>query len=198
MDDSNNQQSEQPKPSPQSKPWRHKNKHSSKKKWVTLGIIAAIIVVSAVFGWYIIYGQKTTTAPEIITRTTDEIQQIINNAETQLNSGDTSGAKSTYEKAIEQTSDAAQKSSLLMSSASLYYEEGNYDQALVLAKQAESYKLDENVASMTAEIYKMKGDKQNAIIYYQKSISLIDKTNSIDDSTLYYQNEIDALNGVGN
>jgi hypothetical protein len=47
-------------------------------------------------------------------------------------------------------------------------------------------------------MYKMKGDKQNAIIYYQKSISLIDKTNSVDDNTLYYQNEINALNGVGN
>ncbi len=170
-------------------------KHLSHKKWMIIVSIIIFIVGSAVFGWYVIYGQQSDT-PQIVTRTTDQIQQIISDADAQLNSGNASGAKSAYEQAIGQTSDTAQKSSLLISNAALYYEEGNYDQALALAKQAETYKLDENVASMTAEIYKMKGDKQNAIIYYQKSISFINKENSVDDNTLYYQNQIDILNRV--
>jgi tetratricopeptide (TPR) repeat protein len=172
-------------------------KHIARKKMLII-IVAAIIVAGSIGAWLYVQGQKHTDTTPTVTRTTDQIQQIVSDADAKANSGDISGAKTAYDNAIKQTSDAAQKSYLLIGDASLYYDEGNYDQALVLAKQAESYKLDENVASMMAEMYKMKGDKQNAIIYYQKSISLIDKTNSVDDNTLYYQNEINALNGVGN
>lgn len=196
MDDSNKRQPEQPQAPQQSH--HHKRKHSSRKKWLI--VLATVIILAGSFGaWFYIQDQmQKNAAPAIVTRTTDQIQQITDEADAKANSGDVGGAQAAYKNAIDETNDSAQKSYLLMGNASLYYNDGNYDQALVLAKQAESYKLDENVASMTAEIYKMKGDKQNAILYYQKSISLIDKTNLLDDNILYYQNEINALNGVSN
>lgn len=174
-------------------------KQIARKKWLIIIVVVILVVGGGVGGWLYLSksdSKKPAINVPIVTRTTDQIQQITVAADAKANSGDVSGGQAAYDAAVQQTSNPDQKSYLLIGEASLYYDAGNYDQALVLAKQAESYKLDENVASMMAEMYKMKGDKQNAIIYYQKSISLIDKANPIDDNTQYYQNEIDALNGV--
>ncbi len=169
---------------------------SKRKKLIIGGAIAILLVTIGLGVWFLIQSQKPKIP--IITRTTEQINQVVTDADVLASSGDISGAKTAYNQAVDQTSDATQKSYLLISNASLYYEEGNYDQALIIAKQAEAYKLDENVASMMAEMYKMKGDKQNAIIYYKKSIDLTDKTSEMTDNTLYYQTEIDILNGAAN
>jgi tetratricopeptide (TPR) repeat protein len=167
---------------------------SKRKKLIVIGAVVILLIAIGLGVWFLIQSQKPKVT--IIPRTTDQINQVVTDADTLASSGNIAGAKAAYSQAIDQTSDATQKSYLLISDASLYYEEGNYDQAIILAKQAESYKLDENVASMMAEIYKTKGDKQNAIVYYKKAIDLTDKTSEMNDNTLYYQNEIDVLNGV--
>ena len=181
----------------QQKPWRHKRKHSAKKKWLVIGVVAIVLIAGGVGGWLFISGQKLKTQ-SIVARTSEQLGQVAIDANTLVEIGDTSGAKTTYEKAIKQTSGATQKVVLLIGDASIYFDEGNYDKALTIAKQAESIKLDENVAAFIAGIYRVKGDKQNAITYYQTAISMANKADSASDRSSYYQNEIDILNGTGN
>lgn len=191
MDDSNKQQPEQPQQPHQSR--HHKRKHSSKKKWVIIGVVAAIILIGGSTGGYVIISnQNSTKTPEVKT-----VEQIDADAQAQADGGNVSGAKAAYDDAIKNTSDTGQKVVLLIGEASVFYGEGDYNQALSIAKQAEEIDTtNENIVAFIAEIYRSNGDKQNALIYYQKAISLTGKIDPTEDRTLYYQNEIDILNGV--
>jgi tetratricopeptide (TPR) repeat protein len=177
------------------KPWRHKKKHSSGKKWLIIGVVLVVVIAGGVGGWFYLYKNNQKQSVAKVTRTSDQIDQVISDANALAANGDTSGAKKAYDSAIQQTSDSVQKQALLAGDASIYYNDENYDQALVVAKQAESIKLDSNLAALIAEIYRIKGDSKNAIMYYQKAITLGNQTNPDDNHSLFYQDEINGLEG---
>ena len=197
MDDNTKQQPEQPA-QPHSK-HHHKSKHSSKKKWVIIGaVVFVLLVAGGIGGWLLISSSQKAKAPAVITRTSDQIDRVVSDANTLADNNDTNGAKAAYDNAIKQTSDASQKATLLVGDASIFYDNGEYDQALTIAKQAEAIKLDVGLAAFIAEIYRIKGDSQNAILYYQKAIDLTDKSVPEEDHSAFYQSEIDGIKGVNN
>ncbi|MEI7918539.1 MAG: tetratricopeptide repeat protein [Candidatus Saccharibacteria bacterium] len=172
-------------------------KRLSKRKKLIIGIAVVVVMIAIATGaWFFIQTRQLSTP--VVARTTDQIGQIVTDANALADNGDVTGAKKAYDTAVAQTTDPAQKQTLLAGDAAVYYNDGDYDKALALAKQSEAISLDSGLASFIAEIYRNKGDKQNAISYYQKAISLTDKINSADDFTEYYQNEINILNGATN
>lgn len=160
-----------------------------------LGIIIGVVVLffSGVATWLIISNQKSSQ----VARIAKETSQTVENAKKLANNGSIDDAKTAYDGAIKKTEDPYQKSVLLLSKATLYYNDGKYDDALATAKEAESINQTDNITNFIARIYEKKGDKQKAIEYYQKTITLIDKSQPLADSDAkYYQSKIESLGGA--
>ena len=171
MDDSNKQQPEQQQAPHQSH--HHKRKHSSKKKWLIIGAIVIVLFIGGgITGWMFMSSQQPAPASSL---TEEQFDQTISDAQTLANNGDTNGAIAAYDNAVKATNDAYQKSVITLEKAVMYLNEKNYEQALVIAKQAEVINVNFEVVKIIAQIYDEKGDKQNAITYYKKTIELIDK-----------------------
>ena len=190
MDDSNNQQ-----PQPQQQ-HHHKRKHSSKKKRLIIGAVVIMLFIGGVVtGWMFMSNQQPAPASSPLSE--EQFNQTISDAQTMVNNGDTSGASVAYDNAVKATNDAYQKSVITLEKAVMYLNEKNYEQALVIAKQAEAININFEVVKIIAQIYDEKGDKQNAIIYYQKTIELIDKNDPMaSDDAEYYQGLITELGGT--
>lgn len=181
----------------QQKPWRHKRKHSPKKKWlVIVSLSILILVVGATLYWF--YSQSNQVS--IVNRTDDEIKQIVNKTEQLNDDGESGQSKSELQRAIKETTESSQKADLLDSLAYIYYDNGNYDQALATALEAESLNgndVSDGTKAFIASIYEAMGDKQNAINYYQQAIKLLDESYwwygiRLND----YQNSITELGGA--
>jgi len=166
---------------------------SRKKKWVIGIIITILLIVGSATAWLIISNQKSSQ----VARIAKETSQTVEDAKKLANNGSIDDAKTAYDGAIKKTEDPYQKSVLLLSKATLYYNDGKYDDALATAKEAESINQTDNVTNFIARIYEKKGDKQKAIEYYQKTITLIDKSQPLANADAkYYQSKIEALGGA--
>ncbi len=169
------------------------------KNWIIIVTVTIIIAVGGAVNYWLFVSNQTVTIPQNINTSdvTDATDQTDTNAEILANNGDITGAKTLYDDAINQTDDPIDKSSLLLSKATVSFNAGNYDDALLDTKQAEA--LDNNVVitGFIAQIYEKKGDKQKAIEYYQKAITLVDIKQPLSgDDIKHYQSKIQLLGGA--
>ncbi len=185
--------SDKPKKERHLKKFRRLIKRLFAKKWLVISLV--VILVASVGGGVWLY---VTSHKQVVqsAKTDDVINQTVVSAAAQANGGDTVGAVAAYDKAISDTTDSAQKRTLLLGKASVYYNEGNYDQALLFAQQAESIGNSADVAEFFGSIYDAKGDSQKAIEYYQKAIDLAKAIDPEDSRIDYDKSQIEALGGV--
>lgn len=169
-----------------------------KKKIVLIIITIVLCVIGIAEAWYIIQQQKQTQQQgqeETQKTTVDDTQSILDKANTLEQSGDTAAAQKVYDDAIANSGNAAQKSYFTLSKATPLMNEGKFDEAIAIGKEAE--KIDANVSVMRflANVYDAAGDKQNAIIYYQKAIDMTDDSDPMGESNKqHYQQAIERLN----
>lgn len=176
-------------------------KITKKMSWKKISIliisIAVLIVAGGVTAWFVMSNQKTSNEKDSKNYPSKEVVKAAQDAQKLISSGKTDEASKLYDDEIANTSDPYQKARLLLSKAIMIYNKGEYDNALTVAKQAESYDSNESSAAFIAQIYTMKGDKQKAIEYYQKVISLMDKSQPTYESELqYYNDSIKELGGT--
>jgi len=125
------------------------------------------------------------------------VTETIASAQKSVASGKASDAVKTIDNAIKLTTDVKSRSYLQLVKSTTYYNDGNYDGALDAALASEANNRDSNIEQVIATIYEQKGDKKDAVNYYQKAIGLVDKSSPTGSSDIqYYQNKIDYLNGV--
>ena len=174
-------------------------KRLSKRKKFIISAVVVVLIISAGFVWYVIYGQKDnlTKTPEAKT-----LDQINTEAKVLIDSGNTSAAKTEYVDAIKVTTSPEDKYFLLQNLSNVYLNDGEYDQALVVALEmdtADPSSVSDASKSLIASIYAAKGDKQQAIKYYQEAIGLVDPTYDWASQRIStYQTKINELNGVNN
>jgi predicted negative regulator of RcsB-dependent stress response len=176
-------------------------KHSKRKKWLIVCVIIIVLLGGGgATAWYFLYGQKPKTSTTNTTKTVNQaVATAVSDAQTLANNGNTTAAAAKYDVAIKSSTDNTQKSIIMSSKATLYFNTGDYNGALVAAKEAEAVDKTKNVESFIGQIYEKMGDKQNAIKYYQNAIALVDKSQPMADSYIdYIQTKIDELSGVGN
>jgi tetratricopeptide (TPR) repeat protein len=177
-------------------------KHFSRKKWLIISVVIVVLFVGgAISGWLFISRKATPAAPQVTTDATQVVStktdQTLSDAQQLAYSGKSSDAQTLYDNALKTTDDPYQKGVLLMGKAVLLFRQAKYDEALAVALDAEAASQSASTAQFIAQIYKKKSDTNNAIAYYQKAISLIDKTSPLADSDAqYYQAEITALGGA--
>lgn len=179
-------------------PIKSSKKHfPRKKRWIIGAILVVILVAAAVSAgtWFVVNrNQQPTVQTQDVIKATS---QTVSSAQALANNGKLDEAKAAYDNAAKNASDDDQKSIFLSQKATLLFNTGNYDEALVVALEAESAKKDAAIEGFIAQIYEKKGDKQKAIEYCQNAIDLVDKSQSVSDSDIqYYQSVIRRLGGV--
>lgn len=169
-----------------------KKKWLSRKKLIIIVAIAIIIIGGAVSAWFFISGGEKSSST-----INNEISQTTTNANKLAYDGKVSDAEATYDNAIKKTDDPYQKSILLVSKATLSFNIGKYDEALVIAKKAEAIDQNDTVLSFIAQIYEKKSDSKNAIKYYQKAIASVSNSDPTSSSTIeYYKYKVKSLSAV--
>lgn len=109
---------------------------------------------------------NTPTAQQVYVNRIDQATALIAK-------GDTAGALALYDKAIQETSDKNERQSLLITKASLAMDAKQYDQALSTIAEADKLGSNATTLGYTARIYEAKGDKADALVYYQKAVTLL-------------------------
>lgn len=158
---------------------------------VLLAIVLLIAVSLVIIFWYSETVLKKTQKPTNLKLTVS--QTTLKAISTELNSGYEEAVK-VYDEQINLTSNDTEKQTLMMSKSALYYDQKNYAKALEIALQADNLVSDQNSNQFIAKIYQALGEKQKAIDYYKKAITLITPENplaSFDRET--YQNKINEL-----
>ena len=181
----------------QKQPVFKKTKNFMTKKRMVIGIIVIVLIVSGGVGSWIYFSNKKsasektatplTQGEKLIVKTQQDTQKIVNYG------GKISDAETIYDDAVS-TADDQTKATLFWQKASMYFNAGQYDDAIASAKQSEAINKTENIEQFIAMCYEQKGDTPNAILYYQNAIALVEKSDpSAEAKIKNYQSSIDAL-----
>ena len=186
MDGSNQQQSVFPKP-----------KLKINKKRLIVVIIVGLVLVGGVIGSFV-YVSMQKSASEKNTAQEAERKQVASitaeKAQKLSYDGDPAEAILMLDNALKTTNSIQTKSYFTTCKATIYYNNGDYDKALIVAAESESYAKNDTIEKLIAMIYEKKGDNQNAVKYYKIAISLVDKTKPMaSDDIKEYQTQIDIL-----
>ena len=170
-------------------------KHSSRKKRWIVSFVLILVLCGVIVAWFVVTREKKTTPQtQDINKATS---QTVSDAQALANNGKVDAAKAAYDAAAKNTNDNDQKSIFLSQKATLLFNNAQYEEALVVALEAESAKKDATAEGFIAQIYEKKGDKQKAIEYYQSALVLVDKSQPTSDVDIqYYQSVIRRLGGV--
>jgi len=176
-----------------------KKRHVQKKWRIIIVIIIILLIGVAASGWIYLYIQKSNAnrITSIETKRKNTINQTADKAQQLVKSGQQSQAIAYIDKIIQTTDDIQTKAILLLNKATTYYNNGKYDEALTAAKASEALERNDNIEKFIASIYAIRGDNQNAIKYYKKAITLVDKSQPLSGSDIQdYKNKIDRLSGA--
>ncbi|MGE5327852.1 MAG: tetratricopeptide repeat protein [Thiobacillus sp.] len=176
-----------------------KKRTFSLKKWQLLGLCVAIVLISLLIFWVVNTQNKSTQdAEEKSSRRASALNTADESAEAVISKGGSvNDAAKVYQDSVNATGDNSTKAGLLFNEAVLYFNNGNLDKALELALQSLEFDNNEGTDRFLAVVYESKGDKVNAIKYYQMAIDNIVtiKDSGNGYSVEYYQNKIKELQG---
>jgi Tfp pilus assembly protein PilF len=169
-------------------------KHTLKRMLPGLGILLLVVVVALAAGggvrWW--QQQKTKDRPPV-----QVVAKEVTQAQNQAISGDFDKAHETVKKALDKPSLSSQERyDLLMQQGLTYESQKNYSAAMESFRAAEALKKTMDVAQCIARMADSLGDKQLAITYYKKAITLIPEDDVMKDSLKkYFNNNIIVLEG---
>lgn len=139
-----------------------------KRRLVFLVVSLVVLVVAIGGAWFVWHKHKKPNTPPLTG------QAAVDAAIEQGNQGNTNAALNTLNTAINSTTDNAQKSALYLQQGDTYENAQNYQAALTSYQKAAQYGgLTYNLAQAIAQAAQQAGNKQVAIEYYQKAITLI-------------------------
>lgn len=172
----------------------NKSTTSQKKQSFVKKLLLGLLILAILVGvWYFFVKQVNPAATE---KTVADRNTVMSDAKRLAYSGKIDEAATLYDDAVSATSDSYEKSMLLISKATIYFNESKYDEALSITLEAEGIKPTETGTHLTAQIYEKLGDNQKAAEYYRKAIPLVDKTKPLaDDDIAYYEYMAQWLTG---
>lgn len=171
------------------------SRHKLRRVLIGVGAALLVAVVSLAAGagmrwWQQQREYSRLSKPEAVSKEATEAQDLTLR-------GDFDKAHDTINKALDNpklSSDA--KYELFMQQGGAYEGQEKNDKAMESYRQAESLKETQIVTEAIARLAEAKGDKELAIRYYQKAISLIPSDDVMKDGTKkYYEDQIFVLQG---
>lgn len=182
-----------------------KNGHLRKKLLITIVMFFVVAAVGGACAWCYFYSQKPTTSnsdtinPEQ-TAKNNYVATVTSNVQKKVTEGSSvADATLLYDEAIKASNDVETRSMLYLEKSTTYLNNGHIDEALAAALKSEAELQNENIDQYIAGIYVTKGDKQNAIKYYQKAIDLIGSDDPLSGADAQsYRELIQRLDGATN
>ena len=175
---------------------REKKSRKRISKKTLVFIIGSIIAFLALLtlGLILFFNQQNKVVDKTQNLSSDEMSKLSTKATVMSKSSDSESVAKLYDDAADSTEDVDQKITLLLSKSAIYYNDSDFDKALEITKDAEKIKLTLGVADYMAKIYSELGEDENAIIYLNKAIDLLDKSNQTYAGDLkYYESQIEIL-----
>lgn len=175
-----------------------KKSHAKKKKRALhrsiVAIVLLVIVIVGAAGWFL-FTRKAETPKQTISRE-EELANITADADQKAAQQGVDKGAAEFDSAIEATNDAKEKSQFMASKATLYFNDGKLDQALVYALEADKLHGSSAVSALVAQIYEAQNNKPKAVEYYKKASGLIDPQQPMaENDREYYQAKIKELGG---
>lgn len=180
-----------------------KHGRHGKRFWIILAAWIVLVIGCGLGGWYYMSHLSSAQKPAIKATTTTVVDKgtdiaslypaVNNAAAAKKASGDIKGAADIYQAAAATETTATGKAYLYSSASSLYYNAGQYQGALQPAIDTYTANPSEGSAELVADIYIKLGNKDQAIVYFQKAIALVDPNDPASYGTDYFQAQIDSL-----
>jgi tetratricopeptide (TPR) repeat protein len=173
-----------------------------RRKTIIIIIVILVVIlggaVSAYFLWPRPTQQNTTTqATPVDTADQTGVVTVASSADAAIANNNPDQAKQIYNDAANSATTDADKGYIKLSEAKSFFGNGNLPPALDAGLQAETFLKDNgsliDAVSTVGGIYDAMGDKANAIIYYNKTISLIDSTKNTNYDRQYYVDTVAGL-----
>ena len=164
-----------------------------KRRLLLISLIVVVVLLLICGGGRYRYQHRHKT-PSVSSTTG---QSAVDTAIEQSNNGNTNSALSTLNHAIKNTTDKSQKAVLYTQLGDTYTNDHNYQAALNGYQQAaQTDGLTYGLAQAIAEAAQQAGNKQLAIQYYQKAISLIPLNDPTGEAERHvFQTSINTLEG---
>ena len=143
-------------------------------KIVLIACLLGALILVGVFFYLKKSEEKRTEWVPYDSKQLTTIKNTTQQANDLLKDGKTDKVVSLYDSRAAETTDTKAKSFIILSKATIFYNQKDYEQALKYALEAESYDKSWNVEKFIAEIYTMQGNKEKAIEYYNRSIEFND------------------------
>ena len=143
-------------------------------KIVLIACLLGALILVGVFFYLKKSEEKRTEWVPYDSKQLTTIKNTTQQANDLLKDGKTDEVVSLYDSRAAETTDTKAKSFIILSKATIFYNQKDYEQALKYALEAESYDKSWNVEKFIAEIYTMQGNKEKAIEYYNRSIEFND------------------------
>jgi tetratricopeptide (TPR) repeat protein len=173
-----------------------------KTKWfISLVVVLIVALVGVYVGWVVVSNKDlseffnlTTPSSETTQKISSKTLESLRSAEASSDSGDIESAVAAYDQAISEVSDNYNKSLMILSKANVYYNDGDFAQALVVAKEAEAIDVNYNVTVFLAQTHEQLYELAQALDYYQRALSLVNINDRMaEGTTAYVQGQIDNL-----
>lgn len=146
-----------------------KIKLTTKQKKICLSIILLVVII---VGCLVAFMKLTPdeskeddTQSPVVSETIERVQA---EAAEYTESGDTEGGLLYYDDQVAGAESSTEKQILLVYKAYFAFDAGNYDAAIDAAKQADAISSTPTTMTVLAKSYELKGDKEQALIYYKK------------------------------
>ena len=154
--------------------------------------LSVAIIVALGIGTYVFTSHKeTATESTVQKKTTQTKQQVELGKLSKLAwEGKVQEAIAGYNELLAQAKTNDAKRTILMAKATTYMNSGDYDEALAVARAANSISSDDDTLSAIADIYAARGDTVQAAAYYQKAL---DYARVHARSTAYYTAQLKEL-----
>lgn len=156
--------------------------------WIVVAVV--IVVVGAGAGWWYA-SHRTKKAPGQTTAA--DLNSIQSQAEAAAQSSGSGAGLNVYKQAIASAPDQKTKGYLEMYAASQALNDNKAATALSYALQADGILHSSDSSGLVGDIYKLQGDKTNAIKYYDLAAKEVNPHRLAGDGPDFYLNEAQAL-----
>lgn len=175
-------------------------KKPNKKQLIFAAIIVAVIAVSGTAAFLVTRQQTPVTpATDETGKTVEELPAVEKKADEaikQAYEGDVAGGAAALDKAIDDTNDSNEKYIFYSRKATLLYNGGDIAGALTAALKAYELNKISDSAALVGQFSRESGNTAQAIEYYKKAASLVDKSDPLwDEDEAYYKSVVAELEG---
>jgi tetratricopeptide (TPR) repeat protein len=163
--------------------------------------VVALLVAFAAIGmlaWWLQNKDKSSSQPDLSTANARALPEAVSEAQKQAVNGKPEDAVRTIQDALSKPNVSNdEKQMLYVEQGVAYGNSGQHQKALESYIEADKIKSDSNTSHLIAESYEALGNKAEAIKYYKKTLTQLDKSSiGYQSDKTYFESKVTSLGGT--